>query len=417
MDDHCVEQLAESPAVGLAESPAVASIEATSSSSSMIPLAIAGACAYMNLFATQPLLPMLAHTFNASKFAVSLTVTAPPIAIALAAPALGRLSDRWGRKRTMLWAAFLLSFSTILTGTSVSLAQIIAWRFLQGVFTPGVFSVTVAYINEEWDSSRVGHAMAVFGTGGIIGGCFGRTLAGIIAAHSHWRWTFILLGCINLIWTMALAKSLPRERRFVPSTQSASWFRLLLDHLNNRPLLATYLVGSCILFSMLGTFTYVNFHLAAPPFYMGTAALGYVFLVYLVGAVITPVAGRWIDRLGYRNAFVGATAVGVVGVLLTLANSLWIVVAGLAVFSSATFITQASANSHIGSVVEHSHALAAGLYASFYYVGGGAGSSVPAWMWEIGGWNGCVMLVALVQVIGAIIAWFFWSRNDQQNKS
>ena len=57
------------------------------------------------------------------------------------------------------------------------------------------------------------------------------------------------------------------------------------------------MVGSCILFSMLAIFTYVNFHLAAPPFHLGTAALGYVFLVYLVGGVITPVAGRWIDRL------------------------------------------------------------------------------------------------------------------------
>jgi len=409
MDDHCVPQFAESPAIEL--------VAAAASPRSMIPLAIAGACAYMNLFATQPLLPMLAHVFHASKFAVSLTVTAPPVAIAFAAPLLGRLSDQWGRKRTMIFAAFLLSFSTILTGTSWTLGQIVAWRFLQGIFTPGVFSVTVAYINEEWDSSRVGHAMAVFGTGGIIGGCMGRTLAGMIAGHYHWRWTFIVLGCINLVWAVALAKSLPQERRFVPAAQSVSSLRLLLGHLRNRPLLATCLVGSCIFFSMLATFTYVNFHLAAPPFYMGTAALGYVFLVYLVGGVITPVAGRWIDRLGYRNALVGATAVGIIGVLLTLANSLWIVVAGLAVFSSACFITQASANSHIGRVVEHSHALAAGLYASFYYVGGGTGSSVPAWLWEVGGWNGCVALVVLVQLISATIAWFFWTRNGLQTKS
>ena len=127
------------------------------------------------------------------------------------------------------------------------------------------------------------------------------------------------------------------KRRFVPAAQSVSSLRLMLGHLRNRPLLATYLVGSCIFFSMLAIFTYVNFHLAAPPFYLGTAALGYVFLVYLVGGVITPVAGRWIDSFGYRNALVAATAVGIAGVLLTLANSLWIVVAGLAIFSSATF--------------------------------------------------------------------------------
>jgi predicted MFS family arabinose efflux permease len=317
----------------------------------------------------------------------------------------------------MIWAAFLLSFSTILTATAWTLGQIVIWRFLQGIFTPGVFSVTVAYINEEWESNRIGRAMAVFQTGGVVGGCLGRILAGVIAAHYHWRWTFIVVGCINLIWAVALAKSLPPERRFVPTVQSASSLRLMFAHLRNRPLLATYLVGACILFSMLGTFTYVNFHLAAPPFYLGTAALGYVFLVYLVGGAITPLAGRWIDRFGYRNAYVGATAVGVVGLALTLANSLWIVIAGLAIYSSATFVTQTTANSHIGRVVQHSQALATGMYASFYYLGGGVGSSVPAWLWGIGGWHGCLALVVLVQGIGATIAWFFWSRNGQPAKS
>ena len=378
-------------------------------------LLIAGFSAYMNLYATQPLLPMLAHLFHASKFAVSLTVTAPPLGIALAAPVFGRLSDRWGRKRTMIWAAFLLSFSTILTGTSSGLGEIVAWRFLQGIFTPGVFSVTVAYINEEWDLSRMGRALAVFQTGGVIGGCLGRILAGVIAAHYQWRWTFIVLGLINLIWAIALVKSLPPESRFVPATQSVSWLRLMFGHFRNRSLLATFVVGWCILFSMLAIFTYVNFHLAAPPFHLGTAALGYVFLVYLVGGVITPVAGRWIDRFGYRNAFVGGTVVSIAGVLLTLVNSLWVVIVGLAIFSSATFITQASANGHIGRVVEHSQALAAGLYASFYYVGGGSGSSVPAWLWDVGGWNGCVALVVVVQLISASIAWLFWVRNTRNS--
>jgi MFS family permease len=86
MDDHCVQQFAASPA--LKSAAAIAYPRST------IPLLIAGFAAYMNLYSTQPLLPLLTHLFHASKFAVSLTVTAPPIAIALAAPTFGRLSDR-----------------------------------------------------------------------------------------------------------------------------------------------------------------------------------------------------------------------------------------------------------------------------------------------------------------------------------
>ena len=62
-------------------------------------------------------------------------------------------------------------------------------------------------------------------------------------------------------------------------------------------LVATYAVGFCVLFTQVAMFTYVTFHLAAPPFSLSTVALGWLFVVYLVGAAVTPFAGRWIDRL------------------------------------------------------------------------------------------------------------------------
>jgi len=42
--------------------------------------------------------------------------------------------------------------------------------------------------------------------------------------------------------------------------------RAMLGHLRNPPLAATYAVGFCVLFTLIATFTYVNFYLAAPPF-------------------------------------------------------------------------------------------------------------------------------------------------------
>jgi predicted MFS family arabinose efflux permease len=377
----------------------------------MLPLAFAGACAFMNLFATQPILPLLADLFHASKLGVSLTVTAPTIAVGLAAPVLGRLSDRWGRKRTISWAALLLSLFTLLSASSTSLGQLIAWRFLQGIFTPGVFSVAVAYVNEEWPASRVGHAMAVFGTGGIIGSCFGRTMSGVIASHWSWRWGLLVLGIVNLAWSLLLIRLLPREKKFT-AAHPASSISLLGDHLRNRPLLATYAVGFCIMFSMLALFTYVNFHLAAAPYFLDSAALGFIFLVYLVGGVITPVAGRGLDKLGLRNAQLAAVAVAVAGVLLTLGRPLFVIVVGLAVFSSASFIIQAAANSHVGRVVEHSQALASGMYASFYYAGGCMGSVVPAWLWNLGGWTACVWLIVGVQILSGTAGFVFWTRRQ-----
>jgi MFS family permease len=90
-------------------------------------------------------------------------------------------------------------------------------------------------------------------------------------------------------------------------------------HLHNPQLLATYVAGFCILFSLLGTFTHINFYLSERPFGLSTGALGLIFVVYLVGAAFTPMAGPWIDRLGHRVVFSGAMLLSIVGCLMTLA--------------------------------------------------------------------------------------------------
>src|SRR5690349_22442 len=120
------------------------------------PVVLAGASAFLNLYATQPLLPLLARTFHASAFQVGLTVTAPTVAVAICAPIVGRLADTVGLRRVIVGSAFLLAAATALAATSASLAQLIFWRFIQGTGTPGLFASSVAYIHESWPAERAG---------------------------------------------------------------------------------------------------------------------------------------------------------------------------------------------------------------------------------------------------------------------
>ena len=60
---------------------------------SVFPVILAGFTAFLDLYATQPLLPLLMRVFKTTHFAVSLTVTASTIGVAVAAPVVGRLAD------------------------------------------------------------------------------------------------------------------------------------------------------------------------------------------------------------------------------------------------------------------------------------------------------------------------------------
>jgi predicted MFS family arabinose efflux permease len=368
----------------------------------------AGFAAFLCLYATQPLLPLLATVFDASKAAVSLTVTVATAGVAVSAPLIGNVADKLGRKRVIVWSAVLMGLTTLLAATSTTLPALIFWRFLQGVCTPGIFAITVAYIQEEWAGEGTGSATAAYVAGTVLGGFTGRFTSGLIAEHVNWHVSFVALALMALGSAALLWRWLPQERRFTLRHHNVSSLQAAMEHLKNRRLLATYAAGFCVLFSLLGMFTWVTFYLAAPPFRLSTAALGSLFFVYLAGAVVTPWCGRAIDRYGHRVAVTSAVATSMAGVLLTAVTSLPVVLAGLALCCTGVFVAQSAASSYIGIATQRNKALAVGLYVTFYYTGGSSGAALPAWLWSLGGWPACVALFVCVQLTTIAIVLVWW---------
>ncbi len=383
----------------------------------VFPVVLAGFTAFLDLYATQPLLPLLMRVFHASHFAVSLTITAATLAVAIAAPVVGRVADLAGRKRVIVGSAFILAAATALCATASNLNQFIAWRFVQGLVTPGIFAITIAYIHEEYPAWYAGRASAAYVSGTVTGGFCGRAMVGLMASSVGWKTAFVVLAVVNVVAALAIAKWLPRERVSVAHTRPTGGHgQSLMRLLKNGRLFATNVVGFCVLFSQVAVFTYVTFHLEAAPYLLSTAALGYLFIVYLFGAAVTPLAGRWVDLYGHRAGLSVGMAVGCVGALLTLAAPLPLIVVGLALVGSGVFIAQATASSYIGVVTAQDRGLAVGLYSTAYYLGGTLGGSLPSLFWESGGWLACVLLVIAVQLATLAVALRFWRPGPQELK-
>jgi predicted MFS family arabinose efflux permease len=374
----------------------------------VIMITLTGFCVFLNVYATQTLLPLFTKIFSASKFQVSLTVSATTIGIALAAPLVGLLAERIGRKRTMAGSVALLTLPILLSATAHNLNTLIAWRFVQGLVMPGIIAVTMAYISEEWHAGGAAAVMSAYVGGNVLGGVTGRFLSGVVADHYGWRAAFVALAAFNAIGALAVCLWLPQSRHAHTARNFRASVGDMLMHLRRPAVLATFAVGMCALFALVATFTYITFYLAAPPFHLGTFALGSLFLVYLVGVVVTPLAGGWIDRLGHRAALVGAALAAAGGVALTLFPSITMVIAGLAICSTAIFICQAAAASYLGQIAGNAKASAAGLYTTFYYLGGTLGAACPAVAWSAGGWPACVSLIIITLLIASALALLCW---------
>jgi MFS transporter, YNFM family, putative membrane transport protein len=373
---------------------------------------VCGLVAFLTLYATQPLLPLLETLFHASKSAVGWTVSASTLGVAIAAPLLGTLTERMNRKHVMLASALLLAVPTCAAASSSSLGWLVFWRLLQGLVTPGIFATTIAYITENWPPTAVAPVMSIYVSGTALGGFSGRLITGTIAEHAGWRLSFVVLGATTFAGAALVGWLLPnRPRRHIEATLPPlrAIFLPMFGHFRNPRLLVTYMVGFNVLFSLVGVFTYITFYLAAPPFLLSTAQLSLLFVVYLVGLVATPLAGALLPRVGLRAGITGSALLSLMGALLTLIHSLWIVIAGLALCCTGVFISQSCATSFLREAApESSRASAVGMYVACYYIGGTVAGVAPSLVWKLGGWTACVAMVAIIDLISIVMARHGW---------
>ncbi len=374
-------------------------------------VAAAGFCTFINLYSTQAILPTLAREFGASLTHTGLTVTATLVAVALVAPFVGSVSDALGRRRLIVGASLALVAPTLLGAFAPDLDALVLCRFLQGLLLPFIFAVTVAYIADECPGAEAVRVTGTYAIGTIVGGFAGRFVAGWVTEYGGWRLAFLVLGAMTLLCAGVIAACLPPEQRFRPVRGWRGTLAGFADQFGNPQVMATCAIGFAVLFSMVATFTYANFLLAAPPFGLGPAGLGSVFVIYLLGVVATPVATRLALRFGRRRTVLLAASVGMAGLLLTLLPSLPGILSGMALVAAAIFTEQVLSLGYVASAARSSRSTAVGLYVTSYYVGGSLGGLLPAGIWAHAGWPGCVALVLGVQAAATLVTQLVWPRH------
>jgi YNFM family putative membrane transporter len=368
-------------------------------------IATAGFCAFVNLYSPQALLPELAGEFHVGPSEISALMTAGTGAIALTAPFTGVLADVVGRKRLITAAMFVTVVPTLIMTLIGSVPEMIFWRFVQGLLLPPIFTVAVAYIGDEWPPADVPRVAGLYIAGTSIGGFCGRFIPGVLADLIGWRAAYGVVALLTLAAAVVVAMTLPRERHFVASGGLGDSMRSMLRHLRDRRLLATYAIGFGVLFNFIATFTYVSFHLAAPPYLFTPTLLGALFLTYLASTPLVPWVGRAIALFGRRPFVLGVIAVWIVGALLLLAPPVSLILTGLTLCVVCGMLCQAVSTGYVTMTAKEGRSSAVGLYGSIYYIGGSAGAFVGGIAWTMAGWGGCVAtIVAMQLVIAAIVA-------------
>jgi MFS transporter, YNFM family, putative membrane transport protein len=367
-------------------------------------VATAGFCAFVNLYSPQALLPALAREFGTGAAEISAIMTASALAIALTAPFTGAIADVLGRKRVITAAMLAVVVPMAGAAFAADVPALIAWRFLQGLLLPPIFAVAVAYIGDEWPPAEVAGVAGIYIAGSSVGGFCGRFIPGLLSDLIGWRGAFLALAGLSLLGAIAVALLLPREKGFVRSEGLGASARQMLRHLKNPQLLATFGIGFGVLFNFIAVFTYVSFHLAAPPYNFSSTLLGAIFVTYLVGTVVSPMTGRMMARLGRRHFTLAVIAAWVFGVVLMLAPPVAAIIVGLVFCAACGMLCQTIATGYVTTIAKEGRSSAVGLYVTSFYVGGSMGAFLPGLAWNSGGWPACIAMVVAMLAAMAMIA-------------
>jgi len=161
-------------------------------------------------------LPHMQGSLSASQDQITWVLTSYIVAAAITTPLTGWLCDRFGQKNVFLASIAGFTIASMACGVSMSLAQIVGARLLQGVFGAALVPLSQAVLLDINPREKHGSAMAVWGMGVMIGPILGPTLGGWLTDSYNWRWVFFInvpIGSLAFYGILKYIRSTTAARR------------------------------------------------------------------------------------------------------------------------------------------------------------------------------------------------------------
>jgi DHA1 family tetracycline resistance protein-like MFS transporter len=265
-----------------------------------------------------PLLPFYAETFGASPFVIGLLFGVFSLAQLVAAPALGELSDRYGRRPVLLFSLGGTVASFVMLALAQSLTMLFVARIVDGLSGGNIATARayVADITEPKDRARAyGFIGAAFGLGFVLGPALSAVLSHISYTAPIWAAAGVTLLAMVLAWVW-LPETVHRARAATGKPFGN------LAAMMNRPAVRRVLMIDFVYWFAFAIFQTTFALFAARRFGFDVPQTAYFLAAFgLLGAVvqgglIRPIVSRLGDKATFMVGVVCA-AVGLIGVSLT----------------------------------------------------------------------------------------------------
>ncbi|MDO5049196.1 MAG: MFS transporter [Actinomycetaceae bacterium] len=374
-----------------------------------ISLFLAGLATFALLYDTQPVLPQIGAHFGLRPDQAALSVSVSTLGLAVALLAVGPYSEVHGRTRIIFASLFMAGLVAIGVGLAPTWEVMLMLRLLQGLSVAGLPAVAMAYLSEEVHDSAQARAAGLYIGGTALGGMTGRLGVSGLAEVVGWRGGLIGMGVVALLCAVAVWRWLPRSRGFIAGESGLrNLAKQTSSIMHDKVLLGLFFIAAAGMGSFVGVFNIMGYRLEAPPYNYSVGVVGLIFLVYALGSYASAYAGKMAGKWGQRSVAPWAVTVMIVGLLLTLATPIWLIILGLAIFTSGFFATHGVASGWVAARARAgvgATGQASSGYMFFYYFGSSVFGALAGTFWHAMQWPGVVLMagVLLFMLLGVTL--------------
>jgi MFS family permease len=258
---------------------------------------------YADRQALSAVFPLLEKEFHLDSAQLGLLGSAFAFAYGLCGPFAGAIVDRVRRVGAILWGLYIWSLICVSTAVSRTFGQLLAFRAAEGLGETVYFPASMSLISAWHTGPTRSRAMGLHQTSVYIGTIAGGALAGLIAQHYGWRWSFVVFGGSGILYGLVLHRWLREPAEVKLASAPPAPMRQALELLRIpavRCLMGAFLCANfvaMVLLTWMPKFLYDKFHLN-----LAMAGLTATMFVQLASMVGSPAGGWLADTLRSKRS-------------------------------------------------------------------------------------------------------------------
>lgn len=173
--------------------------------------------------------PFLTEHFSLHDLSLGVAFSSLLFGCVLGSAAVGRITDRYGRRKILLWVAVAFALTSLATGLASSFEMFLVGRFLGGLAVGGASILSPMYVAEISPPSMRGRLGTLYQLSIIIGILMSYTI-NYMLRHSgpeNWRWMFISGAIPAIVFFLLLLRAPETPRYLVMAGRERDAFDIL----------------------------------------------------------------------------------------------------------------------------------------------------------------------------------------------